>query len=90
MWLTFIQYTSLSDVSSELNVLSHTVARYVKLFNVTGDVLPRAHRNGLLGEYEQLVLLRLILETPGIYLSQIQAKVFGVEISVSTICKTMG
>ena len=46
----------------------------------------------LFGEYEQLTLLRLILENPGIYLHEIQQQLFhmfGVDVSVSTICRTL-
>ena len=52
----------------------------------------QARRNGpskLIGELEQVVLLRLILENPGIYLLELQnelLKIFGVSISVATIC----
>ena len=41
------------------------------LFQTTGDVQPKARRNGpkqLLSDFEQIVLLRLILDNPGIYL----------------------
>ena len=56
---------------------------------------PRSFRHGppkLLGDMEQLVLLRLVLNNPGIYLSEIQASLisrFGVTVDVSTICRTL-
>lgn len=58
---------------------------------------PKAQRYGpqpLFGDYERLTLLRLILEHTGIYLHELQDKLydhFGVTISVSTIilCKTL-
>lgn len=46
----------------------------------------------LLGDHEQLILHRLILENPGIYLHELKNKLFlrvGVEVHVSTICKTL-
>ena len=55
----------------------------------------QARRNGpsrLIGELEQVILLRLILENPGIYLHELQNelfKIFGVSISVATICRTL-
>ena len=64
----------------------------MKLFEETGDVRPRTRQNGpipLFGEYEQMTLLRLILQNPGIYLHELQHKLFhafGVEVSVPTIC----
>lgn len=74
-----------------------TVRPYLKMFEETGDVKPRPRRSGplhLFGEYEQLTLLRLILENPGIYmyLHEIQQQLlhmFGVDVSVPTICKTL-
>ena len=47
------------------------------LFQQTGDIKPKAYRHGppkLMGDYEQLLLLRLILSYPGIYLHEIQAR----------------
>ena len=91
-----LTFNSSPDVVARLfNVSARTVTRYLNLFMQTGDVIPRRRRYGpypLLGDYEQLILLRLILERPGIYLSEIQRKffdMFGVEISVSTICRTL-
>lgn len=66
------------------------VSRYVKLFNLTGDTAPKAHR--MLGEFEQLVLLRLIMDNPGIYLAEIQDNLFtnfSITCSASTICRTL-
>ena len=68
---------------------------YLKLFNDTGDVAPKNQHHGpklLLGDFEQLSLLRLILENTGIYLHELQAKffeMFGVVVSVSTFCRTL-
>ena len=67
----------------------------MKLFEQTGDVEPKTQRHGpqlLLGDFEQLTLLRLILENTGIYLYELQDKLcdmFGVTVSVSTICRTL-
>ena len=46
----------------------------------------------LFGDFEQLILLGLIIENLGIYLKEIQSKlsdIFGVEISAPTICRTL-
>ena len=78
-----------------MNVSERTVWRYISLFERTGDVVPVERRNGprmLMGEFEQLNLLRLILENPGIYLQELQDElfdIFGVLVSVSTICRTL-
>ena len=72
-----------------------SVRRYLKLFYTTGDVKPKTHKHGppaLLGDFEQLTLLRLILDNTGIYLHELQHmfyEIFGVTVSLSTICKTL-
>ena len=77
------------SVKELLNDILHS------LINQTGDVHPATHQHGppkLLGEFEQLVLLRLITENTGIYLYEIQTKLvarFGVTVSVATICRTL-
>ena len=56
---------------------------------------PTSQRYGpvkLLGDFEELVLLRLIMSNPGIYLHEmLQEWVarFGVNVSVVTFCKTL-
>ena len=93
--LSIVYQCSSADISQLFNVSSHTVTRYVNLFNTTGDVLPRAHSNGpprLLGQFEQVILLRLIIDAPGIYLCEIQRKLydrFSVEVSLATIYRTL-
>lgn len=55
--------------------------------------MPSKRRHGptlLLGEFEQM--FRMILDKPGIYLSEIQdgfMRIFGVYVCVSTICRTL-
>ena len=95
MWLSLVQQLCPDEIAQLLSLSARTVRRYVDMFHQTGDVVPRPRRYGpprLLGDLEQLVLLRLILENPGIYLQEIQDKLlvtFGVEVAVSTICKTL-
>ena len=48
-------------------------------FNQTAEIKAVTYRHGpkkLLGELEQVILLRLIISTPGIYLSEIESKLF--------------
>ena len=91
MWLSLVQQLCPDAIAQLLSVSARTVRRYIDLFYQTGDVVPRPRRYGplrLLGDHEQLVLLRLILENPGIYLQEIQDKLlamFSVEVAVSTI-----
>ena len=95
IWLTQIQHKPYIVVSELLTVSVRTISRYVELFNTTGDIQPRSRRYGphrVFGEYEQLVLLRIVLENPGIYLQEIKEmcfEIWGVEICVSTICRTL-
>ena len=58
-------------------------------------VVPRSRSNGphrSLGQYEQLLLLRIVLDSPGIYLYEIQRERYynyGFDVSTSTICRTL-
>ena len=97
MW-THIQGTSLTtdrtpaNIAQIMNVSERTVWRYISLFKQTGDIQPIPRRNGprmLMGDFEQITLLRVI---PGIYLQEIQdglLHIFGVPVSVPTIYRTL-
>ena len=95
MWLYIAHYLDMSDISKLLCISERTVRRYVSSFQQTEDVKPKSQCHGppkLLGDFEQLVLLRLILKNPGIYLHEIHAEWFarfGVDVSVPTFCKTL-
>ena len=95
VWSFICHRRSFSDIAASFNVCERTVRRYVDLFQRTGDVRPSQRRHGplpLLGEYEQIVLFRLILANPGIYLCEIQEEIrrmFGVYVCISTICRTL-
>ena len=71
-------------------ISERSVWRYIALFQATGDVKPRSYHHGphrLLGDFEQLTLLQLILQYPGIYLSEIQEKLierYDVRVGVAT------
>ena len=95
VWLHVVYNMEVTEISQLLSVSPSSVYRYIELFERTGDVKPMSHRHGppkLLGDMEQLILLRLILNYPGIYLSELQAKLFikfGITVHVSTICRTL-
>ena len=95
VWLYIAQRCSTTDIFQLLQISDHSVRRYVQRFYLTGDVSPSIRRNGpghLFEEFEQLLLLRLIIQNPGIYLHEIQNKIFhhtGVLVSSSTICRTL-
>ena len=95
MWLSMAHKMTPSAISRQMCISQRSVRRYLKLFQLTGDVKPKSQRHGpqpLLGEFEQLALLRLIAENTGIYLHELQDKLhdlYGVTVSVPTICKTL-
>ena len=91
-----LSVTGVSTDDIALNVSSRAVYNYMKLLRDYGDVVPVTRRNGprhLVGEQEATVLLKIILENPGIYLHEIQEELFsncGVWLHPSTICKEIG
>lgn len=95
IWLTIIQRQSPTTVARQMCICEKSVRRYQKLFWQTGDVSPKMQRHGpeaLFGEFEQLTLLRLIGDNTGIYLSELQDRLYdilGVYVSIATICKTL-
>ena len=72
-----------------------TVYRYVERFRVTGDVRQSLSKNGpqrVLSEHEELYMIDLVLSSPGIYLKEVQQRLFnytGRWIHASTICRTL-
>ena len=95
VWLSTEHQLSPADVSTLLCVSERTVRRYMSQFINTGEVAPIKQRHGpdkLLGDFEQLLLLRLILQNPGIYLHEIKDRLlsmFGVTVTTATICRTL-
>ena len=97
VWFDFVHGFSSKEISDLLCLSERTVCRYITLFHQTGDVKPvsRDRRNRprkLLGDFEQLQLLHLIIRHPGIYLHELQDKLreaFGVTVQSSTICRTL-
>ena len=95
VWLYVTQEGTPNEIAHLMNVSERSVWRYISLFEHTGDVTPTVQRHGphkLLGGFEQLTILRLILQCPGIFLREHQEKLihcFGVRVSESTICRTL-
>lgn len=96
VWAHLTQTLTLSEIADLFSVSKCTVRRYIHLFYQTGDVqLSDGGKHGpqkLLGDHEQLILLRMILTRPGIYLHELQTSLhekFGVAISLPTICRTL-
>ena len=95
IWAYLAHRRSSTEIGKQFNVSECTVRQYITRFHITGDVEPSKHRHGpvlLLGEFEQMLLLRrMILEMPGVYLCEIQELlcIFGVYVCVSTICRML-
>ena len=91
VWLHLSTNFTTDRIAQIMSVSERTVWHYISLFKRTGDVQPRKRRNGprmLMGDFEQVALLRHILENPGLYLQELQdhlLSVFGVLVSVPTI-----
>lgn len=95
VWTYLVRHLQVSELATLFSVSEKSARRYIALFFQTGDAQSKKQRHGpqkLLGEYERLVLLELILGNPGIYLREVREKLalkFGTVISPSTICKTL-
>ena len=95
IWLYTAQHLSISEISQLVCVSEKTARRYITKFEQSGEVQPSLHCHGpkrLLGQFEQLVLLKITMRNPGIYLHEIKAKLsakFGVTVGASIICKTL-
>ena len=82
-------------ISENLSVDPSTVRRILALFDSTGTVDPeiypdqQATNRRKLSEADQIFVLELILQRPGIYLREVQHElaVRGIEINASTICR---
>jgi len=95
VWIHLTQSLPAADIATLFCISERTVWRYIGLFHQTGDIEPQQRVHGprkMLGEFEQLTLLHLILENHGIYLYEIKAeleRLFRTRISVATICRTL-
>ena len=81
------------EVASKFYVSIKTVGRLSQLYQQTGSVSPSVQRYGphkILSESEELVLLNALLDTPGIFLDEVQQHLFekcGKWVSKSTLCR---
>ena len=67
-------HLSLEEISCLVCISQRSVRRYTTLFESTGDVVPTPYHHGPQKILGQITLLTVILEYPGIYLHEIQAK----------------
>lgn len=92
VWQNVVVGHTYATVARSLNVDVSTVWRTVKRFHQTGEVtktrVPQQHRK--LTKPVELVILHLVLSTPGIYLREIQKEIFeilGADVSSAVICR---
>ena len=95
VWLYLIRRMSYAEIADILFMSQRSVQRYVALYQSSSDVEPRKQRHGpeqLLSEFEQITVLQSMIDTPGIYLTELQQKLndaTGKWIHLSTICRTV-
>ena len=82
------------EIAQNLNVDQSTVSRTVKLFHQQGDVAKKNYPGNdgtrKLTGIDQLIVLELVLDRPGIYLHELQQELVeetGTEVDPSTICR---
>ena len=95
VWLNVFLEVTAQNVAKVMHVSERTVYRYAERFRVTGDVWPSVKRNSpaqLLCEFEELLLIQLILARPGIYLRELQQLLYHSTsrwVDASAICRTV-
>ena len=93
--LHLVHHMTFKNISKLLFISEKTVRRYLRRFWQTGEMQPQAHRNGpagIFGDYEKLILLRIVLAHPGIFLFEIKDMLqehFGVLVSEITILRAL-
>ncbi len=96
VWLHVIQRKSCAEIGQLLYMCEKSVQRYISLFNATGSVSPKEHKNGpdrVLSEIEQLTLMQSVIHSPTMFLHKMQQLlhyVTGTWVHISTICRTLG
>ena len=68
VWLALANNQSSADIAKSLCVSEKTVRRYLDKFWRTGEVQSVNYKHGpppILGDFEQIVIMRLISEQPG-------------------------
>ena len=83
---------SCRDVARNLKVDPSTVSRIVSRFEATGNVdpTPRSGAPNKLSDYDEFVLIEILLEQPSKYLHELQQEIensTGTQIDMSTICR---
>ncbi len=94
VWLHVVRRKSFAEIG-QLLMCEKSVQRYIALFNTTGSVAPKEHKNGpdkVLTEAEQLTLMQSVIHNPTMFLHEMQQLLYattGRWVHVSTICRTL-
>lgn len=89
-----LQGKPIRDVAKDNHIGHSTVERVVHLYKTTGEVKSIQTKHGperKLSEQEELIVLQLFLDSPGIYLREVQQELqdrTGNWVDCSTICRT--
>ena len=95
IWLHFLQNKSTKEISKQLYLSESSIERYIHLFNHTGDIAPKNQRHGPLpamSEFEEVTLLQTLLDTPSLYLHEVQKELHDITGSFydcATICRAI-
>lgn len=95
MWLVILRSMSFADVGELLFISERSVRRYVERFYMTGNVQATKQKHGpqlILSDFEQTLVIQLLVDKPSIYLHEIQARLCdatGTMVHESTICRTI-
>ena len=85
---------SIRTVAEQNYVSQSTVERLVHRYKSTGDVRSVQEKHGpdtKLSEQDELIVLQLFLDKPGIYLREVQQELYdaaGTWVDCSTLCRT--
>ena len=89
-----LQGKPIRDVAKDNHIGHSTVERLVSLYKRTGEVRSIQEKHGpkcKLSEQEEFIVLQLFLDSPGIYLREVQLElhdITGSWVDCSTICRT--
>ena len=75
IWLSVVHNLKPATIALLLSISDRTVRRYLDQFNQTGDVQPQKYRHGpqpIFGEFEQILITRLISDNTSIYLYEVK------------------
>ena len=79
LWYACKARKTISQVAREMYVSHSTIERFLHLYYITGEVKSTQQKCGpdrMLDDFEQLTVLQSFLNKPGIYLREVQEKLY--------------